>query len=868
MKIRAIRLKEVGRFSEPVALEGLSGGLDVLSGPNELGKSTILEALKLVLFEKHTSKDRKTVGALRPYAGGAPLIEVDLETGADTWRIRKQFLDGRSVELRNLRSGEIARGADAETRLAKLLASADGSDRFALLWVDQGAALAPLNPTQKAGGALHAVIEGEVESVADGGAARFVAARLKAELSDLVTSHNPPRPTGRYKGALDEQRALASRRETARARLANVQARLDQLESVREKIAHLADPAVAAQSVQAKADAEGAFEAARGAREKLRLAEEALARHEEKVTACAAALESLRAKITDLSKLEEAAMHEAPRLVEVSKRLRQEETRTQAARKKRDETKEALTAAERGSKAQALAAQLREVTDRLNAARAAAGERKGLLEALAANGAEEGLLSAARREAQSIATLSARLTAAAPTIAITYAAGGAGKIRIGGKPLAHGDTLHPAQPVTLEIEGIGAITVAPGRSDSAADDAVDMAAHEAQLAHLLRRMGTASLADAERRAEERRALQSQLAEVSAQLRERAPDGVERLEAAHAELARRAALLGPAPKQDREAMDLRILELTEARANAEEDFDATSARRNDVGKQEVQLRTRAAERAAHIEQLAAELGDLAARKARLEKLTMAIAEATGVRNAAARDAAAWREAAPDEARFSGLKRAAEAASAAVIAADKELSELQKIEAGIEGELKGDRADDVGSAVAELDEASVAADERVRALTQELGALQLLARELDKASSETRERFAKPVFDRLEPYLRLVFPDGRLSLGEGFALETLQRGKATEKVAVLSEGTREQLAVLVRLGFGRLLAEAGSPAPLILDDALVYSDDTRIERMFEALKLAAESHQVLVLTCRERTFASLGGNRVAVTAWRPS
>jgi len=127
---------------------------------------------------------------------------------------------------------------------------------------------------------------------------------------------------------------------------------------------------------------------------------------------------------------------------------------------------------------------------------------------------------------------------------------------------------------------------------------------------------------------------------------------------------------------------------------------------------------------------------------------------------------------------------------------------------------------------------------------------------------------PVLDRLEPYLRLVFPDGRLSLGEGFALETLQRGKATEKVAVLSEGTREQLAVLVRLGFGRLLAEAGSPAPLILDDALVYSDDTRIERMFEALKLAAESHQVLVLTCRERTFAGLGGNRVRVAAWRPS
>ena len=75
------------------------------------------------------------------------------------------------------------------------------------------------------------------------------------------------------------------------------------------------------------------------------------------------------------------------------------------------------------------------------------------------------------------------------------------------------------------------------------------------------------------------------------------------------------------------------------------------------------------------------------------------------------------------------------------------------------------------------------------------------------------------------------------------------------------------MLVRLGFGRLLAEAGKPAPLILDDALVYSDDTRIERMFEALALAARSHQVLVLTCRERTFASLGGNRIAIADWRP-
>ena len=402
MKIRAIRLKEVGRFSEPIALEGLSGDLDVLAGPNELGKSTILKAVRLALCEKHTSKDRKTVEALRPHNGGAPLVEVDFEIDGNTWRIRKQFLAGRSAELRSLSGSDVARGGDAETKLAELLAGKDAAGRFALLWVDQGKPLAPPSAEAAANGALLAAVEDEVESVTDGGAARFVGARLKAELAEFVTGHNPPRPTGRYKAAQDEQRDLAARRETARARLDGAQARLDRLGGVREKIARLADPAAATARAQAKADAERAFETGRAAYEKLRVAEEALEKHEERFHSCETALESLKAKIADLSKLEEAAVHEAPQLAELTRRLAEQESRTEAARKKRDEIKEALAAAEREGKAHVLGAQLRDLADRLKAARDAAGERKGLTDALAANGAEDGLLAggpAAQRRA-------------------------------------------------------------------------------------------------------------------------------------------------------------------------------------------------------------------------------------------------------------------------------------------------------------------------------------------------------------------------------------------------------------------------------------------------------------------------------------
>jgi uncharacterized protein YhaN len=74
--------------------------------------------------------------------------------------------------------------------------------------------------------------------------------------------------------------------------------------------------------------------------------------------------------------------------------------------------------------------------------------------------------------------------------------------------------------------------------------------------------------------------------------------------------------------------------------------------------------------------------------------------------------------------------------------------------------------------------------------------------------------------------------------------------------LSDGTQEQIAVLTRLAFAELLLDQGRPATVILDDALVFSDDERIERMFNIMTRAAERLQIIVLTCRKRLFTRLG------------
>ena len=90
----------------------------------------------------------------------------------------------------------------------------------------------------------------------------------------------------------------------------------------------------------------------------------------------------------------------------------------------------------------------------------------------------------------------------------------------------------------------------------------------------------------------------------------------------------------------------------------------------------------------------------------------------------------------------------------------------------------------------------------------------------------------------------------------------RAGTEEDFDILSGGTQEQIALLVRLAFARMLAKAGRPAPIILDDAIVYTDDDRIERMFDALTRQAHDLQIVVFSCRQKAFRDLGGRGLSI------
>ncbi|MEX2357485.1 MAG: AAA family ATPase [Pirellulaceae bacterium] len=99
-----------------------------------------------------------------------------------------------------------------------------------------------------------------------------------------------------------------------------------------------------------------------------------------------------------------------------------------------------------------------------------------------------------------------------------------------------------------------------------------------------------------------------------------------------------------------------------------------------------------------------------------------------------------------------------------------------------------------------------------------------------------------------YFRIWTP-----LGEN-TLYVEERDSDSKSLENLSEGTREQVFLSVRLALIRMFARQGRVLPVILDDVLVNFDAKRsLATAHLLLEFAAEGHQLLVFTCHEHIAA---------------
>jgi len=151
------------------------------------------------------------------------------------------------------------------------------------------------------------------------------------------------------------------------------------------------------------------------------------------------------------------------------------------------------------------------------------------------------------------------------------------------------------------------------------------------------------------------------------------------------------------------------------------------------------------------------------------------------------------------------------------------------------------------------------------------LNLLDR-LKAARQETNAALAQPLEAAIAPYLRILFGTGTPKLTwseDGSRLEQIALDRTEAKADLfpfeeLSHGTREQVALALRLAMAELLAaHHDGQLPLVLDDAFTHADPERIQKLNTLLYQASQQGlQILLLSCHPEHYSALGGKEVRV------
>ena len=141
-------------------------------------------------------------------------------------------------------------------------------------------------------------------------------------------------------------------------------------------------------------------------------------------------------------------------------------------------------------------------------------------------------------------------------------------------------------------------------------------------------------------------------------------------------------------------------------------------------------------------------------------------------------------------------------------------------------------------------------RIASLERTYTALDYAQKALEDAKIELQRRFA-PRITKQAQNLFTQLTDGRydrMTLAQDLSIHAAaEKEDALRSHQWRSDGTVDQLYLALRLAVAK---ELTPHAPLILDDALVRFDDTRLAAALRILRQEAEKKQVLLFTCQSR------------------
>ncbi|MCY4331501.1 MAG: AAA family ATPase [Cyanobacteria bacterium MAG CAR1_bin_15] len=886
MRIESFAVRDFRKLTGEVSVKDLQPGITVIAGDNEEGKSTLLRALQSGFFDRHNLSG-KGRDQMMPFGahGVSPRVDVVFQIAGTRYRLSKGF--GRNAAAKLEGDGDRWEGEAAEDRLRLLLgfsrpgrgaASEEHRGLAGLLWVEQGRAFQSLGMNQDSQAVLREAIEDEVGQVLGGERGRRLLNRVEKRNAEYFTR------TGRERDGLSGPR---QRVEELEKELGNLEGELqtyddqvNRLGKLQERLARYERDGVLDRAreeaengnaaVRQLEAVEGRLDTARAQMEQANSAKDLAAR----------AREDRRTLAEEVAEADRQARETAgilndlePDYGDAKRSLAEAEERLATCNRGLDRTNGIWEVARRTLQQASLADELQKLDRQFHRAQSLNERIERKRKEMARHPVNEDHLDQLQDLRQQQIRLESALEAAAATL--VFSPEGQQGVSLDGQPVDVGQPVRVTRNSVFHLHGFGGLDVTPGGQDLARLR-TDLNALESQLSTMLCRLDVVDLVSAEAAFRAKKDLEAQVENLRGEIRGVAPQGLAVLETTVQERRARLAVLagsdrGNPPDMeaaqsaeqaalgDRKEADRAAEQAMGERDEARHVHDQLLKRRIHADAERRQKAEMAATRQAVLKGARrtvadARLAEQAEQKARL------LAECRSACEAVRAECDAMN---PDALRMEQQRaeQAYEALQQRINANEREERDL-----AVELRIRGQRglAEELEQKKGELDVARRDL-ERVEA---DAKAWKLLLETLRDAEREAKETFLGPVRERLQPYLRMIFPETELRLNEDdLEIVSLHRGGVEEPFANLSIGAREQVAVLTRLALADLLREKGRPVVLILDDPLVNSDDERFRRMEWALRKAAESSlQIMILTCHEARYETLGAKIIRLADCR--
>ncbi|MFN8089151.1 MAG: AAA family ATPase [Mycobacterium sp.] len=849
-------------------------GVVVICGANEVGKTSMIEALDLLLDSKDrsTKKEVKQVKPTHADLGAEVLAEIS--TGRYRFTYRKRFHKKCETELTIVEPRrEQLTGDEAHERVLAMLAETVDKD----LWRAQRLLQATSTSAVDLSGcdALSRALDlAAGDAAALSGNEPLLIERIDAEYARYFTSTG--RRTGEWAAATSALSSAEEELARCRAAVVEIDDRVRRHAEATRDLAALGDdePAIksrleaAEQAVSALARLTEDLDVAKLRAEGARAASAASAsvhaersRLNDEIAKRIATIEELKADV-DCSRAAETSARMAADAA--AARAAQTTAESEAAQLRLERSRRIVESCAARDEANRLAARM----SRIEAAQRDLDDITGQLAELSLT---PDVMADIESASRSVAGLESQLALTTATVEFT-AATDIGLV-VGGEQvrLAAGETWSPQQvtSTTVELPGLLTIRIDPGVN--AAELQEKLTAAKAHEAHTLARGGAPDVVAArsifQRRNEishRRDQTAATLAGLTAgeeieQLRQRLTGlrGVEAgcREQLHSELqleSVQADLIEATESASRLHSEVLAQQtiVTQTQAEFLEKSTLATVLADRLNSEEQQLRIledrRAVQRAEfEDDQVAARAAADAAAAAHAAAIVDDMEQRRAAANPTAIDSE-WAEARADAERLAGSR-----------------SELERVLNDISVELAVMGDDGRNSSLDAAQSAHEHAVAQYSRIEDRARSVQTLRTVFTRHRDDTRLRYVEPFRAEIEKIGKPVFgPTFEVDVDPDLRVCSRTLDGRTVPFESLSSGAREQLGILARLAGAALVAKEDS-VPVVLDDALGFSDPDRLDKMADVFNAVGDRGQLIVLTCTPNRYLGVDAHFIELT-----